>query len=163
MTPASGIAHLAKTVAAIYRTVASGTERHRSVDAAVAANDGEGFSLAAAESTAATATAEVVPRLASPGVPARNAPFRIVGEASRGVKFLLAYCEEKLCSAVAAFKGHVGKGHGSSSGRVGNCGAHARSDSSGTAITIPKEGGPAQFCCHYYTCINDGKQRFLPP
>ena len=163
-TPTSGISHLAEAVAAIYRAIAAGTERNGCVGSAIAADDGEAFALASAESAAAsTAAAKVVTRLASPSVPARNTPFRIVGEASRGVKFLLAYGEEKLCSTVAAFKGHVGKGHGSSSGLVGNHGAHARSVSSGTAITIPKDRGPAQFCCHYYTCIVDGKQRFSPP
>ena len=160
--PASGISHLAKAIAAIYRAVAAGTERYGCVYPAIAADDGEAFALASTEPAAATA-AEVVTRLASPGVPARNTPLRIVGEASRGIKFLLAYGEEKLYSAVAAYKGHVGKGHGSSSGLIGNHGAHARSVSSGTAITIPKEGGPAQFRWQYYTGINGGKQRFSPP
>ena len=162
-TPTSGVSHLAKAVAAIDRAIAARTERYGCVGSAIAADDGEAFALASAESAAASAAAKVVTRLASPSVPARNTSFRIVGEASRGVKFLLAYGEEKLCSTVAAFKGHIGKGHGSSSGLVGNHGAHARSVSSGTAITIPKDRGPAQFCCHYYTCINDGKQRFSPP
>lgn len=153
---------MAEAVAAIYRAIAAGTERYGCVGSAIAADDGEAFALASAESAAASA-AKVVTRLASPSVPARNTSFGIVGEASRGVEFLLAYGEEKLCSTVAAFKGHVGKGHGSSSGLVGNHGAHARSVSSGTAITIPKDRGPAQFRSHYYTCIVNGKQRFSPP
>ena len=148
-TPSSGISHLAKAIAAIYRAVAAGSEGYGCVDAAVAADDGEGFSLASAEpATASTkpATAgEVVTRLGSPRVSARSAPLRIVGETSRSIEFLLSHGEEKLCSAVGTCKGYIGKGHGSSSGLVDNRCAHASSVSSGTAITIPKEGGPAQF------------------
>ena len=155
---------MAKAIAAIYRAIPSRPEGNGRVDATIAAHDGKGLPLASAETAAATTTTtEVGTRLTASGVSARNTPLRVVGEASRGIEFLLAYGEEKFHPAVGAFKGYVGKGHGSSSGVVGNRCAHARSVSSGTAITIPKEGGPAQFCSDYYTGINCGKQRFSPP
>jgi hypothetical protein len=152
------IAHAVEAVAAIDRAVAARAERYGSVSAAVAAHDSEGFSLST--TTTATKSASAVSRLASTRVTARDAAFGVVGETARRVKLLFTYGEKELGTAVAALKGHVGKGHDSSSGRVGNHDAHFWSDFVGQSdFQYPRKVDRRNLYFLHYTGNITGKQR----